>query len=111
MSCVGRWLLLESVILQISNLEAILYSGHFFIHPVDINQSSMKRTPNSVRSQTSSEISASGSKTLRHTLTGHYSSSGPIDSEDAQKENKVCITSVPVLNKWYVYLFGHVVGS
>ena len=29
MSYISRWLLLVSVILQISNLEAILYSGHF----------------------------------------------------------------------------------
>ena len=32
MSYISRWSLLVSVILQISNLEAILYSGHFFIH-------------------------------------------------------------------------------
>ena len=30
MSYISRWLLLVSVTLQISNLEAILYSGHFF---------------------------------------------------------------------------------
>ena len=36
MPYISRWLLLVSVILQISNLEAILYSGHFFfIHPVE----------------------------------------------------------------------------
>ena len=35
MSYISRWLLLVSVILQISNLDAILYSEHFFIHPVD----------------------------------------------------------------------------
>ena len=35
MSYISCWLLLEYVILQISNLEAILYSGHFFIHPVE----------------------------------------------------------------------------
>ena len=34
MSYISRWLPLVSVILQKSNLEAILYSGHFFIHPV-----------------------------------------------------------------------------
>ena len=34
MSYISRWLLLVSVILQISNLEAILYSEYFFIHPV-----------------------------------------------------------------------------
>ena len=33
MSYISRWLLLVSVILQISNLEAILYSGHFFDTP------------------------------------------------------------------------------
>ena len=33
MSYISRWLLLVSVILQISNLEAILYSGHFFYTP------------------------------------------------------------------------------
>ena len=33
MPYISRWLLLVSVILQISNLEAILYSGNFFIHP------------------------------------------------------------------------------
>ena len=32
MSYISRWLLLVSVILQISNLEAILYSGHFFLY-------------------------------------------------------------------------------
>ena len=37
MSYISRWLLLVSVTWQISNLEAILYSGHFFIHPVDRN--------------------------------------------------------------------------
>ena len=31
-SYISCWLLLVSVILQINNLEAILYSGHFFIH-------------------------------------------------------------------------------
>ena len=30
MSYISHWLLLVSVILQISYLEAILYSGHFF---------------------------------------------------------------------------------
>ena len=33
MFCISRWLLLVSVILQISNLEVILYSGHFFYTP------------------------------------------------------------------------------
>ena len=33
MSYISRWVLLVSVILQISNLEAILYSGHFFDTP------------------------------------------------------------------------------
>ena len=36
MSYISRWLLLVSVVLQISNLKAILYSGHFFLrHPVE----------------------------------------------------------------------------
>ena len=33
MSYISRWLLLVSVILQISNSEAILYSGHLFDTP------------------------------------------------------------------------------
>ena len=33
-SYISRWLLLVSVILQISNFETILYLGHFFVHPV-----------------------------------------------------------------------------
>ena len=39
MSYISRWLLLVSVILQIPNLEAILYSGNFFwytLYPKDV---------------------------------------------------------------------------
>ena len=40
MSYISRWLLLVPVILQISshNLEAILYSGHFFYTPCILNK-------------------------------------------------------------------------
>ena len=59
----------------------------------DINQSSVKRTANSVRSHTTSEMSTSGSKTLRHTLTGHHSS-GRRSSEniDNQQDHKVSMS-------------------
>ena len=43
MPYISRWLLLVSVILQISNLEAILYSGHFFIHPVVMKKDGTER--------------------------------------------------------------------
>lgn len=80
---------------------------HTLILVIDVSQSSMKRTPNSMRSQTTSEISASGNKTLRHTLTGHYSTSGRIASENSQSENKVCIThcfrtSLKKYQSWFV---------
>ena len=35
---ISRWLLLVSVILQISNLKAILHSGHLFYAPCIINR-------------------------------------------------------------------------
>ena len=44
-SHISRWLLLVSVILQISNLEAILYLGHFFIHPVELLNYSVMTIP------------------------------------------------------------------
>lgn len=60
----------------------------------DTNQSSVKRTPNPVRFQTTSEISTSGSKTLRHTLTGHQSSAGHKSSENTpiQQDHKVLMS-------------------
>ena len=48
-----------------------------------------------MRFQTTSEISTSGSKTLRHTLTGHQSSAGHKSSENTpiQQDHKVNITN------------------
>ena len=44
MSYSSRWLLLVSVVLQISNLEAILYSGHFFYTPRIIDNKCQETT-------------------------------------------------------------------
>ena len=44
MSYISRWLLLVSVILQISNLEAILYSGHFFLYTLHVKPDGQAHT-------------------------------------------------------------------
>ncbi|XP_028417902.1 nucleoporin NDC1-like [Dendronephthya gigantea] len=66
------------------------------------NQSSVKKTPNSVKSQTTLGLTNSGNKSLRHTLAGHQlSSSLPSENTRFEIKSKVLLSNelkqIPVI--------------
>jgi hypothetical protein len=93
--CLGRWgdargdVRLHLIDFNISHSNPIVF------YSIDVNLSLLKRTASSVRSQTTSEIPTPGSKTLRHTLTGHQSSGHkPSENNDNQRGHRVVIESI-----------------